>query len=212
VDDPEKDELSFVSVSSVKTVVLDASIDERANLMTLKFNGRGDSQMTVEIADATGTPYSYTFVVKNPDLPQLNIFLRLWGAIQTNMLVFWIVLAIIILLIIILIIVIATVRKKKRIRAEIEALLVSEMELEEQMLRLAASPAPTYYQSYGYLSPTQNIQQNPQFMLGGGGTQQPPVGGGMMLNAGQGSGPAQPGGQPLHGSYNSIPEFDDDDL
>jgi hypothetical protein len=139
----------------------------------------------------------------------------------------------------VLIIVLASVRKKRRIRAEIEALLVSEMELEEQMLRLATTQTPAFYQSYGYLSPAQ-LQQDPGMMLGHGGQQhlQPPP---MMLGAGAGqpynsqpNGPvvsvpsfsvpnstpgggvnSNPGNTPPHmfqSNVPPIPEFDDDDL
>jgi type II secretory pathway pseudopilin PulG len=204
VIDPEGDELTFVDVKSKKSAVVDATLNTKENLIYLKFNGRGDSAITVEIMDAVDV-YSYTFVAMNPDLKQLNIFARFRAWVQEYKITFWILLVLVLVLLLILIIVIAAVRKKKRIRAEIEALLVSEMELEEQMLRLAASPAPTYYQSYGYLSPTQNIQQNPQFMLGNGANRQPPPNNAMMLNAGQNK-PQQ------NKQFNSIPEFDDDDL
>ena len=58
-------------------------------------------------------------------------------------------------------------KRKKRKREELEAMLVSEMELEEQMMRLAGGMGVPY-QSYGYLPPTMPVQQDPGLMLGGG--------------------------------------------
>ena len=56
----------------------------------------------------------------------------------------------------------------KREREELEALLVSELEIEEQMNKLAGGPSPTDYQSYGYLPPTQSGMGavDPSMMLG----------------------------------------------
>ena len=72
---------------------------------------------------------------------------------------------------------------------EIEALLASEAELEEDMLRLSGGAVP--YRSYGYLPPTTQTMNDPNLMLG---TQAAPPPNSLQLNAGVGQ-PAQ-GAQP----------------
>ena len=188
VYDEENDEITLLSAKSKKSIVVSATIDTIDNMIRLTFNGRGSSLITVTLTDESLEPHTYTFIAYNDDLPQLNFFLQIGANVQANPLIYIIIAAGILLFIIILIIIIAAVKKKKRIREEIEALLVSEMELEEQMLKLAASPQPTYYQSYGYLPPTQGAQTNPQLMLGDG-TGAPPQNQGLALNAGTGNNP-----------------------
>ncbi len=86
---------------------------------------------------------------------------------ESNKLVWVIVICAVALLLIILIIIIAVLSKRKREREELEALLVSEMEIEEQMLKLAGGPSPTDYQSFGYLQ-SAPMEQTPDLMLGAG--------------------------------------------
>ncbi len=84
------------------------------------------------------------------------MWVRISASFEAHTLVWIIVICCVLLLLILLIILIAILLKRKQEREEIEALLVSEMEIEEQMLKLAGgSSAPTPgYQSYGYLPPT----------------------------------------------------------
>lgn len=162
------DKLVFISASSQKSVVVDATVDTTANTVVLKFKASGVSEITVKVMDETLQPTELKFIVENNDLPSLNFFMMFIGEIQSNPILYLVIAAGVVVFLIILIAIIATVKKKKRMREEIEALLVSEMELEEQMLKLAASPSPTFYQSFGYLPPTQNVQNNSGFMLGEG--------------------------------------------
>ncbi len=203
VEDFERDELTLMSIKSKKSIVVDATIDSVNQYILLNFKGRGTSPITVTLRDESQRDYTYTFVAENIDLPQLNFFMRIGANVQSNPLIYTIILCGILLFLIILIIIIAAAKKKKRMREEIEALLVSEMELEEQMLKLAASPSPTFYQSYGYLSPTQNVQNNPQFMLGEGSNAPGPNPNALGLNAGSGN-KAPNAGTP--------PTIDDDEL
>ncbi|MCL2062284.1 MAG: hypothetical protein FWH03_06660 [Firmicutes bacterium] len=211
--DYDFDLLSLIEVRSQKTIMVVASIDRNENQLVLRFNGRGDSRITLTVRDGVRNT-THIFTAASNDLPQMSWWARLGALIQANWLWFWIAVGILIFLIILLIIIIAAVRKKRRIRAEIEDLLVAEMELEAQMKRLVAKPAPTYYQSYGYISPTQNVQHNPGFMLGAGGGQPAPRNT-LMLGAGQapktshGQTPVTRDPDPL--PY-SIPGLDDDDL
>ena len=180
VEDPEGDVLTLVSVHSVSSVIVAASRD--GNYLVLDFRGRGQSQITVQISDAVDT-HEFTFIARNHDLPNPNIFLRMWAAVQMRPVMYGIILAIIILLIIILIIVIAVIKRRQRTKAELEALLIAELEMEEQMLKisqsLAAEPPFGYLGGPGYGAPP------PPMMLGSGGAQQYPTANPMMLNAGQ---------------------------
>ena len=74
----------------------------------------------------------------------------------------------VLLLLIILIVIIVVLVKRKHAREELEALLVSEMEIEEQMLKLAGGPAPTGYESFGYLPPVAGAEQPNNALLGSG--------------------------------------------
>lgn len=182
--DEENDPLILHSASSKKSTLIDVTADTQNNALVFHFKSRGETTLTVRIEDAVGI-YTYKFDIGNLDLPAPNFFIGIISRIQSNPLIFIIIACAILLLLILLIIIIAAARKKKKMREEIEALLVSEMELEEQMLRLAAGPSPTSYQSYGYLPPTQGAQQ-PGLMLGAGQTGADP-------NAAIG---LNPGGQP----------------
>ena len=167
-EDAEGDELRFVSAKTVKSTLISVTTDTQNNSLRFHFKGKGDTKVEVKVADAVAT-YSYSFTIFNDDLPSPNFFIGMISRVQSNPLLFIIIFAAILLFLIILIIIIAAIRKKKKMREEIEALLVSEMELEEQMLKLAAGPSPVSYQSYGYLPPTPGAApQNPGMMLGSG--------------------------------------------
>ncbi|MCX4314345.1 MAG: hypothetical protein OSJ83_10910, partial [Clostridia bacterium] len=74
--------------------------------------------------------------------------------------------------------------KKRKMRAEIEALLTSESELQEDLFRLSMGGAQ--YQSFGYLPPAQTIN-NPSLMLGNPNVAQNNTA--LQLGAGQGNSP-----------------------
>ncbi len=169
--DQEGDEITVESAKSKKTAVVTVSVDkaESPNELVFRFKGAGDSEITVVLKDALGVAYEYKFKVLNIDRPELNFLMSTYAEMQERPWFFIMIGALIILAIIILIAIIAAVKKKRRIQAEVEALLVSEMELEEQMLKLAASPNNPAYTSFGYLPPSQGIPpQSSGFMLGTG--------------------------------------------
>ncbi|MDE7108278.1 MAG: hypothetical protein K2O39_08135, partial [Clostridiales bacterium] len=114
--------------------------------------------------------------------------------VEANWLWFWIIVGGALLLIILLIVIIVVVAKKRKMRREIEALLESETELEQEMMRLSSG---VQYQSFGYLPPTPQGMANPGMMLGGGATA--PQQNSLQLNAGTGAPPPQ---QP---TINNIP-------
>ena len=207
-EDKEGDDLTLISASSKKSTLIDVIPDSSNARLQFKFKANGTSTVKVRIRDAVAE-YTYEFKVGTNERSDPNFFIGIVSRIQGNPLIFIIIACAIVVLLIILILIIAAVRKKKRMREEIEALLVSEMELEEQMLKLAAGPSPTYYQAYGYLPPNPNAQQtNPNMMLGSGqGTPDPNAA--IGLNPGQpNSGTTtQPNAQPPQ-----IDDFSDDDL
>lgn len=170
--DPEDDELKLISVKSNKPSLVSASLVHDGEDLAIRFTARGSAEITVTVADETGKNYSYVITVNNNDLEAPSLWTRLLASFESNKVMWAIIIGVVILAIIILIIVIAVVRKRKRAREELEALLVSEMEIEEQMLKLAGGPSPTGYQSYGYLqsAPGQTVDPN---MLLGTGTQAP---------------------------------------
>ncbi|MDR2202256.1 MAG: hypothetical protein LBP26_05800, partial [Clostridiales bacterium] len=208
--DPENDKITLLNVKSSKSVIVDATIDQNAQAVVLNFKSKGSSVITVWLTDETGRQYDYSFTVENIDLPAPSFFVRIAASVQSKPVAYIVGLVLFVVLLIILIAIIAAARKRKRMREEIEALLVSEMELEEQMLRLAAGPSPTFYQSYGFLSPTRSVQNNPGFMLGDGRSNPTPNPNVMGLNAGAG----QPsvGAGPAQASFDASSfDFDDDD-
>ncbi len=168
-EDPEQDELTFISVKSNKSALVSASLAHENEHLAIRFTARGSADITVTISDETGKNYSYVITVVNEDLAAPSFWTRLLASFESNKVMWAIILGLVILAIIILIIIIAVVRKRKRAREELEALLVSEMEIEEQMLKLAGGPAPTGYQSYGYLqsAPGQTVV-DPNMLLGAG--------------------------------------------
>ncbi|MCH5161436.1 MAG: hypothetical protein J1G04_05340 [Clostridiales bacterium] len=166
-DDETGMALRFVSVTSKVPSLVTATLSEDKRFLTIKFAARGESEITVEVTDETGVPVTYTFVAKNDDLPEGSLWLRLSASFESNKVIWIVIICSIVLVLILLIVIIAVVIKKKRAREELEALLVSEMEIEEQMLRLAGGPSPTDYQSYGFLPPTPSAEQN-NLLIGAG--------------------------------------------
>lgn len=183
--DPENGEMRFVRASSKQKMICEVVIDYQLNQMLLKFKANRPVEIEVVVSDETGREVIKTITVQCPEAEELGFFANIAVLVNTHK---WLVLVIalaLLLLLIILIIIIVAVRKKRKMRKEIEALLISEMELEEQMLKLSAGTNPTYYQSFGFLPPTQPTQtQNAGFMLGSGQETPPPASGAIGLNPG----------------------------
>ena len=171
-DDPEDDVVRFVSVKSNKSSLVSATLAHDNEHLAIRFTARGTADITVTVADETGNNYSYVITVTNTDLESPSLWTRLLASFESSKVMWAVIIGLVILALIILIIVIAVLRKRRQAREELEALLVSEMEIEEQMLKLAGGPSPTGYQSYGYLqsAPGQTVDPN---MLIGPGAQMP---------------------------------------
>ncbi len=183
--DNDGDVMRFVSASSSAPSLVSVTFDSDEQI-TLQFHANGTAKITVAVADLTGDVVSHTFEVTSIDMGDPSFWQRIMISFETNKL-YWIIgIAAFVLLIAILIIVIIAVKRRKRKREELEAILISEMELEEQMLRLSAASSATQLNSYGYLPPTMPVQNDPNLMLGTGGEanapNQPPV-----LNLNQGT-------------------------
>ena len=129
--------------------------------------------------------------VTNTTLPELNFFL---GEIQRKVLHPWSyigVVALVILLLLLIIFLVGLRRKKQRERAEVEALLVSEMQLEEQMLRIAQAQQRQAEMNCNNMLPP----YSQGYMQGGIGLP-PPV---------QGTPPAALGAPPEQNGINQLP-------
>ena len=98
-------------------------------------------------------------------MEELGLWASFIAKIQTNPVLYAIIAGGILLFIIILIIIIVVVHKRRKMRREIEALLNSEAELNEEMLRLSGGIGATMYQSYGYLPPASHATHDPGLML-----------------------------------------------
>ncbi len=172
LDDPEGTSIRFLDVKSQVSSLVKAKLIKDENgeykYLELSFVARGESEITVTVTDETGSPVELKFVASNKDLPEASLWVKLAASFEANTVMWIIIICAAALVLIILIIIIAIARKRKREREEIEALLVSEMEIEEQMLRLAGGPSPTDYQSYGYLPGGPAPQADPSMMLGAG--------------------------------------------
>lgn len=164
--DNKGDILKFVSAKSKIPSLVDVKVTAEDNL-EIHFFANGKAEITVEVADTTDEPKSFTFTIINIDMPDPSFWQSIVISFESHTWVWIGILGAVILAIIILIIVIIAIKHRKRKREELEAILLSEMELEEQMMRLAA-PGATAYQSYGYLPPTVNAQQDPNMLLGTG--------------------------------------------
>ncbi len=136
--------------------------------LQIRFLASGTAEISITVSDTTDESVTYKFKVSNHDLPEPTFWQRIKISFETNKLMWIIIAAAVLLAIIILIIVIIAVKHRKRKREELEAMLMSEMELEEQMMRLAAGSGVTQYNSYGYLPPTMGVQQDPSMLLGSG--------------------------------------------
>jgi len=164
-DDDIDDVIRFVSPLKVKvSAYVDAHLD--GSNIILAFKGRGTTELTVSVSDSLNQVYSHTIVIGCSDMEELNWWHTVIASIQTRPLLYGIIFGIILLLIILLIIILVIVHKKRKMRREIEALINSETELEEEMMRLNSGFGATRYQSYGYLPPTTQVMNDPGLMLG----------------------------------------------
>lgn len=195
-DKDEEDIMNFVgpveSSQSVKVSVLfdyDDMADGGRAFILLTFNRRGAADIKFNVTDLSGKLYEKKITVNCTDAPELSWWENFVSLIEANWLWFWIIVASALVFIILLIVLIVVVHKRRKMRREIEALLNSETELEEEMMRLSAGSAP--YQSFGYLPPTQQTVNNPNLMIGGSVNN--PTPNSLQLNAGTGSAPM--GGQ-----------------
>ena len=166
--DPEDDIMTYVAVKSQKPSLITAQLVNNNELLSITFNARGVADITVTVTDETDERISRTFRVINQDLPEPSLWMRIVASFESNPVMWAIIIGCIVLVIFILIIILAVLRKRRREREELEALLVSEMEIEEQMYRLAGGPAPTGYQSFGYLQSAPGQVVDPSMLLGGG--------------------------------------------
>ncbi len=181
-DDPEGNALRLLGVRSQVSSIVKVSLEKNANgeneFVVITFVGRGESEITIDVTDETGNPVSLTFLARNEDMPQASLWIRIMASFEGHKVIWTVMIGCVLLVIVVLIVIIAVLRKRKREREELEALLVSEMEIEEQMLKLAGGPAPTGYQSFGYLPPVEQPQENAMMLDAGvdpnGG--EPPIG------------------------------------
>ncbi|MDE6293683.1 MAG: hypothetical protein K2L88_03575 [Clostridiales bacterium] len=189
-----EDVMTFITpVTSSQTVKVEVHreverIEEGGEAyLILKFLRRGESVITVNVTDLSGKTYTFEVTVQCTDAPELSWWEDFVSLIEANWMWFWIIVGAALLLIILLIVIIVVVCKKRKMRREIEALLESEVELEQEMMRLSSGAAA--YQSFGYLPPTPQNTMDPGMMLGGGaGAPQP---NNLQLNAGAGMTPPQ---------------------
>lgn len=152
--DPENDIMRFVSVSSQKPSLVNVSLNDDKTLMSITFRGKGSAKITMVVIDETGEECTRTFIAKNEDLPNPDAWVSIAASFEGNKLIWAIVICLILLLLIIMILLISRSIKRKHDQEELEALLVSEMAIEDQMAKLAAGPAPTDYMSYGFIPPS----------------------------------------------------------
>lgn len=157
------------STSVVSPTMCNVRISDDGTLLYLTFNYRGETDLTVGIKDRTGETTKWTIRIKNVDRPQASFFNVIKISVESHLFIWIGVAAGILLLIFLLILIILLVKRRKRKREELEAILISEMELEEQMLRIA-NTSNAAYQSFGYLPPTMPTQVDPGMMLGSGGS------------------------------------------
>ena len=159
------------SVSVTSSTIATVRVSEDGTQLYITFNCRGETNLTVGVMDATGEVTKYTFKIKNIDRPEPSFWDNIVISYEVYPYIWWAVGAGLLLLILLLILIILLVKRRKRKQEELEAILLSEMELEEQMMRLNAGAigANAALQSFGYLPPTMPTQNDPGMMLGAGG-------------------------------------------
>lgn len=181
VDDDVEDVMSFRSPIKVQVGAY-ANVKLSGDNIVITFLGRGTTNLTFNITDSTGTLYTKTVEIGCSDMAELNGWNAMVANIQRRPLLYGIILGAILLLILLIIIIAVVVTKKKKMRREIEALLASENELNEEMMRLSASTSMSA-QPFAYLAPTPSAVNDPGLMIG---SSQPPVTNSLQLGAGTG--------------------------
>ena len=177
------DKLRFHSASTLSPSLATAEVVSDDTLR-IHFNYKGETELTVGVKDATDEVVTFTFKIINIDLEDPSLWANIMISFESNKMIWIIALGAVGLLIIILIIILIAVKHRKRKMEEMEAILMSELELEEQMMRLQAGSMGMMGDAYGYLPPTMGAAPvDPGLMLGGGPQQNPP--GTLSLNAGQ---------------------------
>ncbi|MDE7406653.1 MAG: hypothetical protein K2M89_07275 [Clostridiales bacterium] len=182
------DRLTFdakaISVSA--PTICKVRVSDDGTQLYVTFNCRGECDLTVGVKDLTGETTKVTFKVKNIDRPEPSFWDKIVISYEEYPIIWWGIGIGLLALIALIILIVLLLKRRKRKREELEAILISEMELEEQMMRLGAgSMGAMPYQSYGYLPPTMNFQNDPSMMLGSGGAAPNPNA--IGLNAGTGA-------------------------
>lgn len=171
VDIVNGDSLKFDKKSTeiVSSTMCSVRVSDDGTLLYLTFKYRGETDLTIGVYDRTNEVTKVTFKIKNIDRPEPSFWDTLMISYETTPIIWWGVGIGILVLIAFIILLVLLLKRRRRKRDELEAILISEMELEEQMMRLASSSGAAPYQSYGYLPPTMNVQSDPNLMLGAGG-------------------------------------------
>ncbi|MDE7464768.1 MAG: hypothetical protein K2M48_07035, partial [Clostridiales bacterium] len=203
------DVMRFVSPVKVSSSqYADAFLHENTNSIDLKFKYRGSTTITVTVSDATNRLYTYELNVECTDMPEPGWFTTFVNDIELHPIRWGLIFGGILLFIILLIILIVVICRRRRMRREIEMLLNSEAELNEEMMRLNSGAGATMYQSYGYLPPTTQTFNDPGLMLGSSANNPTPNSLQLGMGTGQSMGVQQnsQGVYPQTGPrYNNIP-------
>ena len=164
------DKLTFdASVTSVvSSTMCTVRVSDDGLMLYITFNMRGETDLTVGIKDRTGETVKATFKIKNIDRPSPSFMDTVKISYESHPYIWLGVAAGVLALILFIILLIILLKRRKRKQEELEAILVSEMELEEQMMRLSGGIGSAPYQSFGYLPPTMPVQNDPGLMIGGG--------------------------------------------
>lgn len=181
IDDDVEDVMAFRSPIKVQVGAY-ANVKLSGDNLVITFLGRGSTDLTFNITDSTGVLYTKTIEIGCSDMAELNGWNSMIANIQRRPLIYGIVFGAVLLLILLIIIISVVVSKKRKMRREIEALLASENELNEEMMRLSASTSMSA-QPFAYLAPTPAAVNDPGLMIG---SSQPPVTNSLQLGAGTG--------------------------
>lgn len=137
-EDAEGDIVTILSASSDVPSLVNAIVDENGNL-AVTFNARGTATITLHITDVTGETIIRRITLTNEDLPSPGMWLSIVSSYEQNTSVWWACIGSGIAIILIIIAVSIIVVKRKNMREEMEALLVSELEFEDQMMKIASA-------------------------------------------------------------------------
>ncbi|MCH5163124.1 MAG: hypothetical protein J1G38_06520 [Clostridiales bacterium] len=197
IDIDEDDVMRFVSpVKVASSQYAEVFLKEGDNQIDLKFKYRGETQVTITLSDASNRLYTYELTVSCTDMPEPSWFTSFLGNIESNPLMWGLIFGGILLFIIFLIVLLVILHKRRKMRREIEMLLNSEAELNEEMMQLSAGAGAGMFNSFGYLPPTNPTFNDPGLMLGSGAAA--PAPNTLQLGAGTGesAGIEQPAAAP----------------